>query len=129
MAKAKILVVDDDPKLSKLVKLYLERTSLYEVTEENRSSQAVETARRIRPAAILLDFDMPGKDGGEVALELGRDALLQDRPLLFLTSLAAPGASNRRVLPGQHPSLGKPVDPEVLVAAVARLIQSEQPSV
>src|SRR6478609_6786454 len=96
MDKAKILVVDDDPKLSRLVKLFLERTSLYEVVEENRSSQAVQTAREIRPAAILLDIDMPGKDGGEVARELRADPGLKARPILFFTSLISVAEAGKR---------------------------------
>ncbi len=123
MEKAKILVVDDDPKLSRLVKLFLEKTKLYEVIEENRSSHAVETARSIRPAAILLDVDMPGKDGGEVARDLGADPQLCRKPIMFFTSLISTAeAGKREVMRGGQPFLAKPVNPVALVEAVGRLL-------
>ena len=124
MEKAKILVVDDDPKLSRLVKLFLERTKLYEVIEENRSSHALETARAIRPAAILLDVDMPGKDGGEVARDLAADAQLCHKPVMFFTSLISTAeAGKHEVMRGGQPFLAKPVNPMALVEAVGRLLQ------
>jgi CheY-like chemotaxis protein len=123
MEKTKILVVDDDPKLSRLVKLFLEKTKLYEVIEENRSSHAVETARSVRPAAILLDVDMPGKDGGEVARDLSKDPQLCAKPIMFFTSLISTAeAGKREVMRGGLPFLAKPVNPVALVEAVARLL-------
>jgi CheY-like chemotaxis protein len=123
MEKTKILVVDDDPKLSRLVKLFLEKTKLYEVIEENRSSHALETARSVRPAAILLDVDMPGKDGGEVALELSGDPQLCRKPIMFFTSLISTAeAGKREVMRGGQPFLAKPVNPVALVEAVGRLL-------
>src|SRR3954451_21985944 len=106
MDKTKILVVDDDPKLSRLVKLFLEKTKLYEVIEENRSSHALETARNTRPAAILLDVDMRGKDGGEVARELSADPQLCRKPVMFFTSLISTAeAGKREVMRGGQPFL------------------------
>lgn len=123
MEKATILVVDDDPKLSRLVKLFLEKTKLYQVVEENRSSHAVETARSVRPAAILLDVDMPGKDGGAVARDLAQDPQLCSRPVMFFTSLISTAeAGKREVVRGGKPFLAKPVNPVALVEAVARLL-------
>lgn len=123
MEKTKILVVDDDPKLSRLAKLFLEKTKLYEVIEENRSSHAVETARSVRPAAILLDVDMPGKDGGEVARDLARDPQLCMKPIMFFTSLISTAeAGKREVMRGGQPFLAKPVNPVALVEAVGRLL-------
>jgi CheY-like chemotaxis protein len=123
MDKAKILVVDDDPKLSRLVKLFLERTKLYDVVEENRSSHAVRTAREIEPVAILLDVDMPGKDGGEVAKELKADPVLRTKPVLFFTSLISVAeAGKHEVMRSGQAFLAKPVNPTALVEAVGRLV-------
>lgn len=121
----KILVVDDDPKLSRLVKIYLEHTKLYEVVEENRSANALRTARLVAPAAIVLDVDMPGKDGGEVARELHADPELRDIPILFLTSLVSTTeAGQREVFRGGQPFLAKPVNPTALVQAVGRVLSA-----
>jgi DNA-binding response OmpR family regulator len=124
MNKQKILVVDDDPKLSRLVKTILEKTNLYEVQEENRSSAALATARSFAPDMILLDVDMPGKDGGDVARELQSDTALARKPLLFFTSLISPGETGKHVVErGGMRFLAKPTDPLVLIDAVARILQ------
>lgn len=121
----KILVVDDDPKLSRLVRLVLEKTKLYEVREENHSSRAVAAARGFQPQAILLDVDMPGKDGGEVARELSAEPSLAGVPVMFLTSLVSgTEAEDHAVMRGGRLFLAKPVAPMVLIDAVGRLLES-----
>jgi CheY-like chemotaxis protein len=126
MEKIKIMVVDDDPKLSRLVKIFLENTRLYTVLEENRSSQALQTAREYKPNAILLDVDMPGKDGGELAREIAADPFLNRLPVMFFTSLISPEeAGKQEVYRGGMPFLAKPVNPVALVSAVERLLLSK----
>ena len=123
--KLQILVVDDDPKLSRLVKAILEKTDLYEVKEENRSSTALATARAYGPDMILLDVDMPGKDGGDIARELQSDPALAQKPVLFFTSLISHHeAGKHEVERGGMLFLAKPVDPEVLIETVGRLISN-----
>jgi CheY-like chemotaxis protein len=129
MEKLKIMVVDDDPKLSRLVKIFLENTRIYTVLEENRSSQAIATARQYRPDAILLDVDMPGKDGGELARELAADPDLGRLPVMFFTSLISTDEAGRQeVYRGGMPFLAKPVNPAALVSAVERLLASRKPA-
>lgn len=126
MNKLKILVVDDDPKLSRLVKTILEKTGLYEVREENRSSAALTTGRAFIPDMILLDVDMPGKDGGDVARELQGDPTLSAKPVLFFTSLISHGeAGKHEVERGGMLFLAKPVDPAVLIETVGRILRQE----
>ena len=71
--KPSILVVDDDPSISRLVRLYLEKEG-FEVRTAERGDEAVEEFRRLPPDLILLDVMLPGMDGYEVlCLELGAD--------------------------------------------------------
>lgn len=125
MAKSKILVVDDDPKLSRLVATILNRVGGYDVFEENRPFAVLATARQYRPNLILLDVDMPGKDGGTISRELAADATLGNVPVLFVTSLISSGES------GTHNGaryLAKPVNPQLLLDTVHSLcprVQSE----
>ena len=124
MNKARILVVDDDPRLSALVKKILEGTGLYEVQEENRSHNVLMVARQFKPNAIVLDVDMPGKDGGEVALEIRNDTRLQDTPILFLTALVARSDTESKVIVrGGNQYLAKPVDPELLKECMQHLVK------
>jgi CheY-like chemotaxis protein len=72
---------------------------------------------------ILLDVDMPGKDGGEVARELQSDPALSQKPVLFFTSLISHReAGTHEVERGGMLFLAKPVDPAVLIETVARLL-------
>ena len=118
MSKAKILIVDDDAKISSLVGLILRRNG-YDVREENRSFAALATAREFRPDLALLDVDMPGKDGGTVAAELAADRDLAHMPVIFVTSLVRPDET------GMHGSarfISKPVDMAILLATVKEVL-------
>ncbi|MEI8340637.1 MAG: response regulator [Verrucomicrobiota bacterium] len=128
MNKARILVVDDDPRLSALVKKILEGTTLYEVQEENRSYNVLSAARNFMPDAIVLDVDMPGKDGGEVARDIRNDAVLRDTPILFLTALIAKSDSESKVIErGGNHYMAKPVDPVLLKECLGYLIKPGNP--
>ncbi len=123
MIKTRILVVDDEPNVSGLVRLFLEKTQRFEVCVENRSAMALSVARKFRPDLVLLDVDMPGKDGGEVARELGSEPALHRVPILFFTSLISrEEAGAHETLRGGQLFLAKPVDPKVLLAAVDRIL-------
>ena len=119
MSKQRILVVDDDSKISALVRFILERLGGYEVVEENRAFAAVTTARKIRPHFILLDVNMPGKDGGDIANDLRKDPNFNATPIVFLTSLVGRGESGNH---GGNVFLSKPVDPQLLIHTVRSLL-------
>lgn len=127
MIKSRILVVDDEPSLSDLVRFFLEKTKRYEVRVVNRSAQAHAAAREFQPDLVLLDIDMPGKDGGEVAYEINADPLLHGTPVLFLTSLVSrTDTKGELTLRGGMRYLSKPVDPAALVATVDRVLALER---
>ena len=118
MVKSKILVVDDDPKLSHLLATILARAGGYDVCEENRSFAALATARVYRPDVILLDVDMPGKDGGDVFRDLAEDTTLANVPVVFVTSFISPREAGMR---NGCRYLSKPVDPQLLLQTVRSL--------
>lgn len=118
MNKARILIVDDDAGISTLLHAILLRGG-HVVREENRSFAALATAREFRPHVVLLDVDMPGKDGGTVAAEIADDPLLTGTPIIFVTSLVAQHESGKR---GNEVFLSKPVEPAALLAAVQQAL-------
>jgi len=120
MSKTKILIVDDDAKLSHLLAIVLSRVGGHEVREENRSFAAVHTAREFCPDLILLDVDMPGEDGEEISAKLSADHRLAQVPVIFVTSLIDKGEAGMR---NGHPYLAKPVDPMLLLQTVRCLCQ------
>ena len=123
MTKPRILVVDDEPNISGLVRVVLEKTERFEVRVENRSALALAAALEFRPDMILLDVDMPGKDGGEVSREIKAEPALLGVPILFFTSLVSrEEAGERETILGGKLFLAKPVNPEVLINTVDRVL-------
>ena len=126
MTKPRILIVDDEPNLSDLVRMYLEKTQSYEVRVENMSAHAVRAAQEFGPDLFLLDVDMPGKEGGELARELKRLPCFHKTPVIFLTSLISrEEAGDHETIRGGMRFLAKPVTAKVLVEAVARALAGQ----
>jgi CheY-like chemotaxis protein len=123
MNKPRVLVVDDEPALSALVRISLEETGLYEVMVENLSHQALATARIFRPDVIVLDVNMPGKDGGDVAAEIRADRDLAGTPILFFTSLVSPEEAEEQDPTGHGKHfLSKKADPAILVRTITNVL-------
>ncbi len=87
MAKKKILVVDDEASLTRMLRRNLEATGKYEVREENSGAHAYKTAREFQPNMIILDVMMPDVDGGDVAAKIQDDENLKHIPIVFLTAI------------------------------------------
>jgi CheY-like chemotaxis protein len=123
MSRTKILIIDDDPAISALFRVYLERTELYQVAEVNRPAEALATARDFRPDAMLLDVFMPGMDGRALAREMGKDPLLCEVPVMFITThIFQKEAREHEVIRAGMPFLAKSNDANVLVESVGRLV-------
>ncbi|HEY4273670.1 MAG TPA: response regulator [Candidatus Udaeobacter sp.] len=113
--KRRILVVDDDPNNSHLIKILLERSGPYLVLEENHDTDAHQTARSFKPDLILLDIAMQGLDGGEVAEQIQADEELHNTPIIFLTGLVTKGEAKSGLQIDGHPVLAKPISiPELI---------------
>jgi DNA-binding response OmpR family regulator len=125
MNRTKILIVDDDRNLSGMAKLFLEKIAHYQVEVVNDSRLAIAKARAFRPDAMLLDVQMPGIDGGDLAAELRADSLLGHIPMMFFTGLLAQSeAGGHEVMRGGIRYLAKPLNPKVLMNALTRLLSS-----
>ena len=117
--KTRILVVDDEAPLTRMIKRTLEATGRYEVITENFALDALATARAARPDLILLDVMMPDKDGGEVAAELRTHRDTAHVPVIFLTAAVQEGeVRDRGGLIGGLPFIAKPVGKDELIAAI-----------
>ena len=87
--KKRILIVDDEPEFTNLLKLGLEAHGYYEVMEENEADNVRAAARTFDPDLILLDIMMPEQDGSEVAAALKADPVTRAVPIIFLTALVS----------------------------------------
>jgi CheY-like chemotaxis protein len=84
--KKRILVVDDEPAITRLLKLTLEQRVGYQVHTANSGNDALLAARSFQPHLILMDIMMPQLSGAEVAAQLRLDPLLRNIPVFFLTA-------------------------------------------
>jgi CheY-like chemotaxis protein len=123
MSKSRVLVVDDDINLSRLAGMILENSGKYEVMIVNQSARALAAAIQFQAEVMLLDVDMPGLSGGDLAREAAMDSRLRDVPILFLTGLVRRDETlDGPIESGGRPFLAKPVDSAQLLAAVGSLL-------
>ena len=122
----RILIVDDEPDMTFLVRLNLQKTGRYEVREENASPGALPAAREFRPDLILLDVMMPELDGGDVLALLKEDHTLRQIPVVFLTATVLKDeVSSQGGTIGGYPFISKPFEVETLVARIDQLLEAK----
>jgi DNA-binding response OmpR family regulator len=82
--KKKILVVDDEKDICDIMKRILEKEG-YEVFEAYNGQEALSKVFEISPDMIIIDVQMPGKNGFEVCREIRKDPIYKELPVLMLT--------------------------------------------
>ncbi|MCX6996717.1 MAG: response regulator [Kiritimatiellaeota bacterium] len=119
--RIRILMVDDEEKLTRLTKLNLEREGRYEVRTENRAQAAAAAARAFQPDLVLLDVVMPDGDGGQAAADIRALPGMQNVPIIFLTATvkSAEVDAHAGLIGGQH-FMAKPVKIEDLIACIEK---------
>ncbi|MDP9318961.1 MAG: ATP-binding protein, partial [Actinomycetota bacterium] len=108
-----LLSVDDDPSVSLLLQKMLAGNG-YRVVASKSASEAVDDARRLQPAAILLDMLMPERDGRDVLGELKRDPETRRIPVIVVSVVdlaEVPGSADGH--------LSKPMSQDALLSALA----------
>jgi two-component system alkaline phosphatase synthesis response regulator PhoP len=81
----RILVVDDDRSILKVVRAYLEQSG-YEVLTASDGETALHMLRRERPDVLVLDLMIPSPDGWEITRRVRADGLLAALPIIMLTA-------------------------------------------
>jgi len=125
MKKHRILLVDDEPAFTRVMRSYLVDTGRFEVRMENDARKALAAAREFKPDLVLLDVIMPEMDGGDVASQLQADPTLRGTRFVFLTAVVSKeDVARHGEIIGGHSFLAKPVDAEELIEAVERELRS-----
>lgn len=123
---AEILVIDDDPNIGHLIKLYLEKDG-FAVNCAQRGDEGLNAFYDQKPKLVILDIMLPGMDGWDVCREIRKKS---ETPIIMLT---AKGETFDKVLGlelGADDYMVKPFDPKELVArvkAVIRRTNAKQP--
>jgi len=115
----KVLIVDDEPGFTKIVKLTLEGKKSYQVRELNNPVMTVQVANEFSPDIILLDVIMPELDGGDVVAQLSADPVLKKIPVLFVTAIISKKEVKQHngVIGGRF-YIAKPVSAEGLIQSI-----------
>ena len=114
-----ILVVDDEPKVARLARDYLEKNGFRVVTAADGQS-ALTIARREKPDLIILDLMLPNIDGREVCRILRRES---DVPIIMLTALSEEIDQVTGLEIGADDYITKPFSPRAMVARVRALLR------
>jgi two-component system alkaline phosphatase synthesis response regulator PhoP len=126
MLKQRILVVDDDREVVRLMQAYLEQAG-YEVLTAYDGDTAVHTLRREKPDLALLDLMLPGKDGWEITRLMRSDPALAHIPIIMLTARVEDTDKIVGLEMGADDYVTKPYNPREVVARVRARLRSREP--
>ena len=117
--KQRILLVDDDPNISHLVRLYLEKEG-FEVTESARGDDALISFQQATPDLVLLDVMLPGMDGLQVLREIRKTS---KAPVIMLTARDETFDKVLGLELGADDYITKPFETKELVARVKAVLR------
>jgi two-component system alkaline phosphatase synthesis response regulator PhoP len=119
----RILVVDDDREVVRLIRAYLEQAG-FEVLTAHDGEAAIHALRRERPDLLLLDLMLPGRDGWDITRLVRADPTLAHLPIIILTARVDDTDKIVGLELGADDYVTKPYNPREVVARVrARLRQ------
>ncbi|MDD5475948.1 MAG: response regulator [Syntrophales bacterium] len=124
MAVKKLLIIDDEPDLCRVLKKNLEALGDFEVFTATDGTDGLKLAKKERPDLILLDIIMPDMSGTEVAEELLEHPLTRTIPIIFVTAIVSQSEmldsdgyiGNRLFIP-------KPIDMDDLLVKINTLLE------
>jgi two-component system alkaline phosphatase synthesis response regulator PhoP len=122
---AHVLVVDDDPKIRDLLRLYLVREG-HRVTPAGDGESALAAARSGKPDLVVLDVMLPGMDGVEVCRRLRDESSV---PVILLTARTGDSDKVVGLDAGADDYVVKPFSPRELMARVRAQLRRHRPSV
>lgn len=125
MAKEKVLVVDDEEDILRLVEFNLVREG-YGVICAASGEKALSTARSASPDLILLDLMLPGLDGLEVCRLLRMDEATKNTPIIMITAKGEEADIVTGLELGADDYITKPFSPRVLLARIKAVLRRDK---
>ena len=119
MSNIQILVVDDESRMRKLVKDFLQREG-YSVLEAGDGMEAMDIFYEQKIDLVILDVMMPRMDGWQTCREIRRDSTV---PIIMLTARSEERDELQGFELGVDEYISKPVSPKILVARVGALLK------
>ncbi len=125
IGKKKILLVEDNSEIRKMLALRLEQSG-YDTVEAGNGHEALTQARASTPNLIIMDLAMPHATGDEAILSLKADPLTRHIPVIVLTAFLHGPLVDRAIAAGAAEILHKPVNFEWLHLVIQRHLSDEQ---
>lgn len=123
----RILVVDDDQRLTQLLQLILESRGVG-VTVAHNGQQALEYLERESPDVILLDLVMPGMSGLEVGRQIQTNPETSNIPIIVFTAKSGEEAQKEAAEVGAIEHLTKPIRPSELIKHIRKVFDDSDTS-
>lgn len=123
MHKARILIVDDEPKICEFLQVLLRREG-YDVPAVHRADDAIRQVEQDRLDLVVTDLRMPGMDGFELVTRL--KAIRKDLPVVMITGYATVETAVKALRYGVDDYVTKPFNIEELRRVISRVIQANR---
>jgi CheY-like chemotaxis protein len=115
----KILIIEDNDQNLYMMKFLLEKHG-FEIFEAREGKTGVSLADQLKPAAILLDIQLPGMDGYAIAAALRSNKSLANVPIIAVTSYAMVGDREKVLAAGATDYIEKPINPDTFVSQIKK---------
>lgn len=117
MRAKKVLIVEDEPEITYLVRLMLEKAG-FDAVEAGDAWEALRKLGEIKVDLVLLDIVLPGKSGWSLLEEMKKDERLKDIPVIVFTAKAEDDRDREYIQSYHLPVIRKPFDSEELIETV-----------
>lgn len=121
----RILVVDDDPEIVRLLRAYLEQAGYHALVAYDGET-ALHILRRERPDLMILDLMLPGRDGWDVTRIVRADSALANTPIIMLTARVEDFEKIVGLELGADDYVSKPFNPREVMARVRAVLRRSQ---
>jgi DNA-binding response OmpR family regulator len=125
MGKYKVMVIDDEPDIVKLVKISLEMAN-FEVLEALSGKECLGKVKTVVPDLFLLDIMMPEMNGYEVCQQLKSQEKTKNVPVVMLTAKGQKGDAEQGLKVGADDYIIKPFDPYELGEQIREILQQRK---
>jgi CheY-like chemotaxis protein len=125
LSKPLVLLVEDYQDAREMYTVYL-RFAGYRVAEASNGVEAIEKTRALLPDIVVMDLALPKKDGWQATSELKADEKTRHIPIVALTGHTLVGHAESARHAGCDSFLGKPCQPDMLVAEIERVLATSK---
>ena len=113
---AKILIVDDEPDMLKLLSMILREKTSYEITTTNNPMEAIELVKQGGFDLVISDLKMPGLDGMEIIDAVKK--IDEDIPVIIITAFASVESASEAIQKGSFDFITKPFRKEQILFTI-----------